>query len=92
MIGTMYEEDVVATGMGAHIALPMLRAGYRPDLTEQEARDLVASALRVLYYRDCYSSNKITFSVMKQDASPVVEAPVELSTEWSYRAFVKPPT
>jgi 20S proteasome subunit beta 7 len=92
MIGTMFEEDVVATGLGMHMALPMLRAGWRPDLTEEEARELVTSALRVLFYRDCYSSNKITFSVMKSDAVPTIEPPVELSTEWSYRAFVKPPT
>jgi 20S proteasome subunit beta 7 len=91
MIGTMYEEDVVATGLGMHMALPMLRAGWRPDLSEQEARDLVASCMKVLFYRDCYTINKITFAVVKSDGTLKVEDPVELPTEWSYQAFVKPP-
>ena len=91
MIGTMYEEDVIATGMGMHIALPMLRSAWRPDMSEQEAKDLLSSALKVLFYRDCYSSNKITFAAVKSDGTLNIAAPVELPTEWSYKAFVKPP-
>jgi len=91
MIGTMYEEDVIATGMGMHIALPMLRSGWRSDFSEQDARELLASALKVLFYRDCYSSNRITFAVVKSDGTLQIDAPVDLSTEWSYKAFVKPP-
>ena len=91
MIGTMYEEDVIATGMGMHMALPMLRAGWRPDLTEEEARKLIASAMEVLFYRDCYTINKITFAVVKSDGTLTVEPPVELKTQWSFQAFVKPP-
>jgi 20S proteasome subunit beta 7 len=91
MIGTMYEEDVVATGLGMHLALPMLRAGWRPDLTEAEARELVASAMKVLFYRDCNTINKITFALAKSDGTLNVEAPVALPTEWSFQAFVKPP-
>jgi len=91
MIGTMYEEDVIATGMGMHMALPMLRAGWKPDMSEEEARALVESCMKVLFYRDCYALNKITFAVVRSDGLLKVEDPVELKTEWSYQAFVKPP-
>jgi 20S proteasome subunit beta 7 len=92
MIGTMYEENVVATGMGMHMALPLLRAGWKQDMTEEEARELVGKAMEVLFYRDCYSSNMITFAVCKEGGVLQVEEPVKLDTTWSYKAFVKPPT
>ena len=91
MIGTMYEEDVIATGMGAHMALPLLRDGWKTDMSEEEARALVLTTMKVLYYRDCYSINSITFAVVKSDGTIRIEDPIVMETEWSYKSFVKPP-
>lgn len=91
MIGTMYEEDVIATGMGMHMALPILRAAWKPDLTEEQARELVLKCMTVLLYRDCYTLNNISIGVVKSDGTIKVEDPIKLKTEWSFQAFVKPP-
>lgn len=96
MIGTMYTEDIIATGMGAHMALPLLREQWRADLTEEDARALMAKVMEVLLYRDCLALNSITFAVCKSEgggapASVRIEDPIVLNTSWSYKAFVKPP-
>ena len=39
--GTAYEDDVIATGYGSHLALPIMRAKWTPDLDEGEARALL---------------------------------------------------
>lgn len=35
---TCYEDNILATGFGGHLALPILRKKWRPDLEEGEAR------------------------------------------------------
>ncbi len=47
MHGSNYTDETVATGYGAHIARPLLRKFYRPDLTKDEALK-VRGRLRVL--------------------------------------------
>jgi 20S proteasome subunit beta 7 len=58
LIGTAYEENFIATGFGSYIAIPMIRARWRADMDEGEARALLEDCLRVLFYRDCRASNR----------------------------------
>ncbi|CAN0321111.1 unnamed protein product, partial [Discosporangium mesarthrocarpum] len=39
-IGTCYEDSIIATGFGGHLALPILRKRWRADLEEGEARSV----------------------------------------------------
>jgi len=91
-IGTLFEDACVATSLGMNIALPILRAGWRPDLTETEARALVEQSMRVLYYRDTQTINRIVFATVTRGAGGKalcrIDAPVQLKTEWSFQSFV----
>ena len=58
-IGTAFTDDFVATGFGHHFAMPILREEWRADLTEAEARTLIEKVMRVCYYRDCRTINKV---------------------------------
>lgn len=58
-IGTSFEADFIATGLGKHVAIPLMRSRWRADLTESEARALLEDCARVLYYRDCRAINKV---------------------------------
>ncbi len=86
-IGTSYECDFVATGLGMHMALPIMRTRWSKDMSEAEARTLLEDCMRVLFYRDCRTINKISFATVSS-AGPKVNAPVALSTEWNYKSFV----
>eukprot|EP00591_Stephanopyxis_turris_P001608 CAMPEP_0195513536 /NCGR_PEP_ID=MMETSP0794_2-20130614/5169_1 /TAXON_ID=515487 /ORGANISM="Stephanopyxis turris, Strain CCMP 815" /LENGTH=203 /DNA_ID=CAMNT_0040641579 /DNA_START=309 /DNA_END=917 /DNA_ORIENTATION=- len=88
-IGTSYEDNVVATGFGSYLALPILREKWRPDLEEGEARALMEDCLRVLFYRDCRALNRIQIAKATSDGVLVSE-PYEIDTSWDAASFVSP--
>lgn len=53
--------NTVATGYGAYIAEPLLRRYWKADMTYQEAKDLLDSCMRVLYYRDARALNRVLY-------------------------------
>ena len=62
LLGTTYTASTIATGYGAYIALPLLRTaveGRENDLTEEEARKILEDSMRVLFYRDARSLDKV---------------------------------
>merc|ERR1711916_23989 len=83
-LGTNYEDNFVATGYGAHLALPILRKEYRSNLTKAEARQILEDAMRVLWYRDCRTINSIQFACVAADGPIVVDEPIELKANWEF--------
>ena len=62
MLGVTYSSSTIGTGYGAHIAIPLLRdavEGRKDTLTEDEARKILENSMRVLFYRDARSLNKV---------------------------------
>ena len=60
--GTMFEASTIATGFGAHLAQPILRKaieGREHEITYEEAKAVMEDCMRVLYYRDARSLNKV---------------------------------
>jgi 20S proteasome subunit beta 7 len=89
MIGTHYTDQTVATGFGNHLARPIMRERHRPDMSEEEAVELMKDCLRVCYYRDKQSINK--FQMAKVNAAGVtVSEPFALDTQWKYKLFENP--
>ena len=87
--GTAYEDDVIATGYGSHLALPIMRAKWTPDLDEGEARALLEDCLRVLFYRDCRALDMVVLSKATADGT-LVSDPYKIETDWSSASFVVP--
>jgi len=87
-IGTAYEDDVLATGFGAYIALPLMREKYRPDMEEGEARALLEDCLRILFYRDCRALNRVQIAKVTREGGVLVSEPYELDTYWDFKGFV----
>jgi 20S proteasome subunit beta 7 len=81
LIGTAYEENFIATGFGAYLAIPLIREKWNPDMDESEARALIEDCLRVLYYRDCRASNRIQIAKATQTGI-VISEPYQISSEW----------
>lgn len=64
LLGVTYTSSTIATGYGAYIAQPLLRKaveGREDELTEEQAREIIEQSLRVLFYRDARSLNKVSF-------------------------------
>lgn len=94
MIGVAYESPIVATGIGKYYALPLMREASEQivregrELTEDDAKDIVKRALRVLLYRDCRTINKYEFAVVTEDGVKI-EGPFTLDTNWEVAHYVK---
>jgi len=87
-IGTAFQDSLIATGFGTHLALPILRKRWTADMEEGEARALLEDCLRVCFYRDCRSSRRIQIAKATADGS-VISEPFELETMWTYNSFVE---
>jgi Proteasome subunit len=59
--GMAYQDRHIATGYGGYIALPLLRdaAEKNPNMSQQQAEDIMKKCLEVLYYRDARSFPKV---------------------------------
>lgn len=63
LLGTTYSSPTIATGYGAYFAQPLLRKaveGRETTLTEEEARKILQECMKVLFYRDARSLNKVS--------------------------------
>mmetsp|Transcript_28101 Transcript_28101/g.36487 ORF Transcript_28101/g.36487 Transcript_28101/m.36487 type:complete len:267 (-) Transcript_28101:177-977(-) len=87
-IGTAFEDNLIATGFGTHLALPILRKRWVPDMEEGEARALLEDCLRVCFYRDCRSSRRIQIAKATSEGSMISE-PFDLETMWTFESFVQ---
>ena len=83
-IGTTYEDDVVATGFGSYLAIPILREKHSPDLEEGEARALLEDCMRVLFYRDCRALNRIQIAKVTKEDGVLISEPYEVSLSNTY--------
>jgi 20S proteasome subunit beta 7 len=64
LLGTTYSASTLATGYGSYIAQPLLRKaveGNEDVLTEDQAVEILEQSMRVLFYRDARSLNKVNF-------------------------------
>jgi len=82
LLGVNFTGNTVATGYGAYIAEPLLRRYWKADMTYQEAKDLLDSCMRVLYYRDARALNRLTLGTITAEG-PKISEPYALATDWS---------
>lgn len=72
LLGVSYTAPCLATGFGAHMAVPLMRKvvdrdGDEDKVSEEQARKLLVECLRVLYYRDGRSLDKYSIAVITQE-------------------------
>lgn len=68
--GTTYTSPSLATGFGAHIAQPILRKaleGKPPSaISKEEAESVLVDCMKVLFYRDARSINKVRLTTVSR--------------------------
>ncbi|GJQ11349.1 hypothetical protein GpartN1_g3140.t1 [Galdieria partita] len=89
LYGTTFESEVLATGFGVLLGLPLLRKAYRPDLSINEGIKIVEDVFRVLFYRDARSINRIQVATATS-AGVTISEPYSLETKWDFEGFVNP--
>lgn len=69
LLGTTFTASTLATGYGAYIAQPLLRKaveGRETTLTEEEGVKIIAESMKVLFYRDARSLNKVRVVLFRE--------------------------
>jgi len=89
-IGTAFRDNKIATGYGAHIALPLMREALekKPQMSKEEVRALLINCLRVLFYRDCRALNKHQIATVTAEGV-TIENNIELDTNWNMAHMVQ---
>jgi 20S proteasome subunit beta 7 len=86
LYGQTYEAPIVATGLGAFYTQPILRKaveGREDPLTEAEAIEVLNTCLRILFYRECRTVNRMKRAKVTADGVEITDA-YSLSTEWAF--------
>jgi len=84
--GTKYIDDTVATGYGNHLARPLLRKAwdaYGDTMTKEQAQTLLEDCMRVLYYRDARSYNRMQIAIVDSNGTYISD-PYTLETNWAH--------
>ena len=76
-------------GYGGYLAMPILRKEHRNDLSYDEAKVLMEECLKVLFYRDARTINKVQLATVTA-AGPTVSEPYEVDTDWQVGNIVYP--
>jgi len=85
LLGTTFSSPALATGFGAHLAVPLLRR-ICPDeaavagITREMAIEAIQECMKVLFYRDARSMNKYSIAVVSGEVSDSGEE--EVNVEW----------
>lgn len=82
-LGTAYQDKAICSGFGAHLALPLIREALdkNPNPSEQDARDLVAKSMEVLFYRDARSYPKYQVGIVTADGVEISDI-ISVNQKW----------
>ncbi|SCU86330.1 LAMI_0D01596g1_1 [Lachancea mirantina] len=83
LLGVTYSSPTLATGFGAHLAVPLLRkvVDKEEDAAKtslETAKKTVEECMKVLYYRDARSSRKYSVAILDNDKGLVFEKGVQV--------------
>ena len=88
-IGPRWTDKCVATGYGAHIAIPLLRKALDKkggQLTRDEALQVLTDCMRLIFYRECRAINKFQIADAANGRVQISE-PTEVDTKWDFAGF-----
>lgn len=87
LCGGHFESEVIATGYGLHMGLPLLRNAWKKEMTVAEGLVVLEDIMKVLYYRDARTIDRIQTAVVTKEGVKISE-PKVLDTKWDYKAFI----
>lgn len=84
----------MATGFGAHLAIPILRR-IAPDeasvqnITKEQAIETVSQCMKVLFYRDARSMNKYSIAVISEEGVDMRHGVELVNQSWRFAESIK---
>lgn len=96
-LGTAYTENIIATGLGADVGVPILRDALEAKadgapLTLDEAQEAVRKCLRVCFLRDCRATDKYHLGIVSSKETGGARVDAEHKTidaNWDIAEYVQ---
>lgn len=86
--GRAYTNNVISTGFGTHLALPILREeSEKGPLSEEKAQEIVKKSMEVLFYRDCRGYPKYSQANINDQGCTVTKH--EVDQNWDLAHLIK---
>lgn len=76
--GAVGEEDFTAIGSGSPVAMGLLEASYKDDLTKEEGYDLAIRSLKAAIGRDAATGNGIDALIFSEEDPKIEERKIDL--------------
>lgn len=95
LLGVTYKAPAVATGFGSYLAVPLLRRTVEDEkdvahVTEEQARNAIDEAMKVLFYRDGRALDKYTVATISKSEGVRIEKDVRCKNmNWKMAEQVK---
>jgi 20S proteasome subunit beta 7 len=86
LYGTHVLGDYHFTGYAHYMGKPIVIDGWRPNMTEGEAKELVEKAMRMLWYRDARASDRIQFAKVTRQGVEL-DDPYRLNSDWDQASY-----
>ena len=58
LYGTKFENTHIVTGFARYFATPIIHNDWKPDMSEDEVKDIIKKCFKILFYRDCNAIDK----------------------------------
>ncbi|OJJ87244.1 proteasome core particle subunit beta 7 [Aspergillus glaucus CBS 516.65] len=94
LLGTTYSAPHLATGFGAHLAVPILRRLFpeeKPikEISKEQAVAALKECIKVLWYRDARSLDSYSIAVISKDGIEVKEDEKLEAQSWAFAESIK---
>lgn len=95
LLGVKYSSPSIATGFGAHLAIPLLRKLADSEeeaqkLTKEQAIQGIKDSMRVLFYRDTRSSKNYSLAVIDKDSGITYDNDVNVEDmSWKFAKDIR---
>lgn len=94
LLGTTFSAPHLATGFGAHLAVPILRRRFPEEqpfesVTREAAVEALKDCMKVLFYRDARSIDKYSIAVIDKDGIDLKEDEQLEGQSWAFADRIK---
>ncbi len=80
--GLKIEHNYVLTGISQHYCQVLIENNWKPDMSELEAKQLLATCMSLMFYRDKKASDRVQFTVITQKDGVKMDEPVQVYSNW----------
>ncbi|KAF2157133.1 20S proteasome subunit [Myriangium duriaei CBS 260.36] len=95
LLGTTFSSPTLATGFGAHLAIPILRK-HVPDeeaakkLSREEAVNIIKECMKVLFYRDARSMDEYSIAIVSKSEGATLSESEKLENQsWAFAEGIR---